>query len=126
RSIELPDGSQVLLNANSQLTWAGDWKSLKQRTVELVGEAFFEVVRTGGLHFEVMTPHVRIDVLGTEFNVKSRGTETNVFLQSGKVHLEIQDQVNQEVEMVPESRDGQAEEHTSDLQSREKLVCRLL
>lgn len=101
RNIELPDGSRVLLNANTRLIWAGDWKERKQRSVELMGEAFFDVVRTDDLHFEVRTPHIRVDVLGTEFNVKSRGAETDVFLAEGKVQLEIPGQKYQEVEMVP-------------------------
>lgn len=101
RHIELPDGSQVLLNANSSITWSGDWKDRDFREVELDGEAFFDVAHKEGMHFEVSTPYVRVDVLGTEFNVKSRDGETGVFLQSGKVNLDVAGEVIRTIEMEP-------------------------
>lgn len=101
RNIELPDGSNVLLNANSKITWSGDWKDKDHRNIILEGEAFFDVVRKDGVHFNVTTPYVKVDVLGTEFNVKTRGLDTDVFLHSGKVNLEVVGANNQRVEMEP-------------------------
>ena len=101
RNIELPDGSRVLLNANSRIVWKGTWSEVGHRSVTLQGEAFFEVVKTDDMHFEVATPDLTVDVLGTEFNVRSRGTETNVYLKEGKVRLEINSPDIQNLEMVP-------------------------
>ena len=101
RNIELPDGSRVLLNANSRIVWKGTWTELGHRSVTLEGEAFFEVVKTNDMHFEVATPDLTIDVLGTEFNVRSRGDETNVYLKEGKVRLEINSPEIQNLEMQP-------------------------
>ncbi len=101
RNIELPDGSLVLLNANSEIVWKGDWIKLGHRSVTLKGEAFFEVVKTDEMHFEVATPGLTVDVLGTEFNVRTRGSETNVYLQEGKVLLEVNSPEKQKLAMSP-------------------------
>ena len=45
KSIELPDGSKVLLNANSSLTFKESWSMDANRQVWLEGEAFFEVAK---------------------------------------------------------------------------------
>ena len=42
---ELPDGSKVMLNANTTVTLSKDWKEGKDREVWLKGEAFFECRR---------------------------------------------------------------------------------
>jgi len=101
RNIELPDGSKVLLNANSKIIWNGAWEKRGLRSVELEGEAFFDVTGIDAMHFEVNTADVKVDVKGTEFNVKQRGGETDVFLHSGKVHLEIGGELLQSLEMDP-------------------------
>src|SRR5690625_3452109 len=38
KNIELPDGSLVLLNANSIMEWKGDWNEQDRRSVRLEGE----------------------------------------------------------------------------------------
>lgn len=45
QNIELPDGSMVLLNANSRLTWESNWKNTMERQTTLDGEAFFDVAK---------------------------------------------------------------------------------
>lgn len=87
--IELPDGSQVELNANSTLTWNENWKRKGIRSVKLDGEAYFDVVRQDGISFEVVANEAIVKVLGTSFNVSNRRGETEVFLNEGKVELEI-------------------------------------
>lgn len=92
--IVLDDGSQVTLNANSQLKWNRDWVDQGHRSVELRGEAFFKVAtviddagtKTG---FDVFTEDLTIQVVGTSFNVKSRTAKTDVFLQEGQVVLDL-------------------------------------
>lgn len=90
RSIRLPDGSAVTLNANSELRLPGDWSRHSDREVWLKGEGFFNVVKrpnqaqTG---FVVHTGELDVQVLGTAFNVKSRRQEADVLLQTGSVRL---------------------------------------
>lgn len=82
QSITLPDGSTVILNAGSSLQFSkNDWD--ENRTVDLDGEAFFKV-ETGNT-FDVQTSLGTISVLGTEFNVKNRGTVLTTACFEGSV-----------------------------------------
>jgi transmembrane sensor len=91
RSVELPDGSSVMLNANSVLTHSRFWSLRENREVWLTGEAFFQVRHLQNQQpFRVNTEDkLRVEVLGTEFNVFQRKSGTRVILQSGKVQLNI-------------------------------------
>ena len=89
KSITLPDGSLVTLNANSEISYAKDWNSSSNREVKLKGEAFFQVIHTASNQkFIVYTDKIKIQVLGTQFNVNSRKNKEQVVLTSGKVKLE--------------------------------------
>ncbi|MEO9484253.1 MAG: FecR domain-containing protein [Ekhidna sp.] len=83
KTIELPDGSQVILNANSTISYAENW----DRKVSLQGEAFFEVVKGG--KFSVNTAIGSVEVLGTSFNVFARDSTFEVACKTGKVRVEI-------------------------------------
>jgi len=69
KKITLPDGSVVLLNAKSVLTVDKHFND-KNREVNLVGEAFFDVTHNKNKPFKVHTEDFDINVLGTSFNVK--------------------------------------------------------
>lgn len=69
KKITLPDGSVVLLNAKSVLTVDKNFND-KNREVNLVGEAFFDVKHNKNKPFKVHTEDFDINVLGTSFNVK--------------------------------------------------------
>ena len=86
--IQLPDGTRVHLNASSSLTYFSDYT--QQRFVELNGEAYFEVERNPGNPFIVRSQEVKTTVLGTSFNIKNRGSSTEVLLVEGKVRVEDQ------------------------------------
>ena len=69
----LPDGTSVVLNANSTLSVPSDWQAGTSRQVKLVGEAFFEVKHTeSNDKFIVETEKGVVTVLGTKFNVQER------------------------------------------------------
>ncbi|MEQ9443206.1 MAG: FecR domain-containing protein [Cyclobacteriaceae bacterium] len=93
RIITLPDRSSVVLNANSRLSYDEDWSSNTPREVWLDGEAFFSVIHTQNhQHFRVnVTNELKVDVLGTEFNVKDRREKAQVVLNTGQVKLDIRD-----------------------------------
>lgn len=89
KSLTLPDGSVVILNANSSISYAENWKK-ETRNVKLEGEAFFKIAKDeAGTTFTVSTKDIGIVVLGTTFNVHTRGDKTNVFLEEGKVKLKM-------------------------------------
>ncbi len=100
KSITLPDGSMVKLNANSTLRTRKNWKNQEVRKVWLEGEAFFTVTKKneGTLKFQVITDELTVEVLGTEFNVRNRQGETTVVLEEGSVRLDLQ---GEEAMMVP-------------------------
>ena len=94
---QLEDGSKVVLNANSKLRfYAGN-----PRKVWLEGEAFFDIIRKPGTgeKFEVITKDLKVNVLGTSFNVNTRNDQTEVFLEEGKVELRIDDQSRDFIKM---------------------------
>jgi len=91
RTVVLPDSSEVILNANSGIRFYPDWKT-HARKVWVDGEAFFKVRPATGREttpFTVYTSEAEIQVLGTEFNVKSIDHSTGVMLRRGKVNFRI-------------------------------------
>lgn len=86
-SIDLPDGSVVVLNSSSSLRYPSRFSG-QERKVKLVGEAFFSVVKDYEKPFVVdALNRSKIIVHGTEFNVDAY--EENKIVQttlvSGKV-----------------------------------------
>ncbi|MDW3648525.1 MAG: FecR domain-containing protein [Bacteroidia bacterium] len=103
KKFELPDGSQVTLNANSSIKYAENWKQGETRTVYLKGEAYFKVEKkpASGAKFQVLTNGLKVEVLGTSFNVKQRNKSTSVFLEEGKVRLQAPESAEPEVLLNP-------------------------
>lgn len=96
----LPDSTKVTLNANSTIRYASDFK--KNREVWLNGEAFFSVVhQENNQNFLVHTAEVQVEVLGTKFNVNTRGGKSQVVLEEGKVKLAIPDSNEEQMVMQP-------------------------
>jgi len=67
----LPDHSLVFLNAASSLKYPSSFAKLKERGVELFGEAYFEVTKDKEHPFVVKSAGQRVKVLGTHFNINS-------------------------------------------------------
>jgi transmembrane sensor len=88
-SVSLPDGTQVWLNAASSLKFPTTFASLATRSVELTGEAYFEVAKDASHPFIVKTAHQEVKVLGTHFNVNSYVSEklTKTTLLEGSVKV---------------------------------------
>ena len=69
REVMLPDNSEVILNADSEIAYdSRKWED--ERRLELKGEAFFKVAK--GKAFTVATDVGTVTVLGTQFNVEQR------------------------------------------------------
>jgi ferric-dicitrate binding protein FerR (iron transport regulator) len=85
KTIVLPDASEVQLNAMSTVTFnESRWDD--NRTVNLNGEAFFNVAK--GQKFDVITNSGTVTVLGTQFNVKQRHNYFEVTCYEGKVSVQ--------------------------------------
>ncbi len=77
RTIQLPDRSEVILNRYSTLTYPARFKG-GRRTVELQGEAYFEVTKESGQPFIVQAGALNVQVLGTHFNVEAYADDEEV------------------------------------------------
>jgi transmembrane sensor len=88
RQVVLPDGSRVVLNGGSTITYPTVFAD-SDRQVALSGEAFFDVKTVSGRPFKVRTGQLLTTVLGTSFNVKAYGVdeEMTVAVKTGKVRL---------------------------------------
>ena len=73
----LPDGTMIYLNAGSELRYELT-ENAKQRHVFLKGEAWFDVESDKNKPFVVHTPHYNVQVLGTQFNIKSYEDDDNI------------------------------------------------
>ena len=85
----LSDGTKVWLNAESRISYPSHFET-KQRSVQLTGEAFFEVKKDAGKPFSVKTQSMNIKVLGTSFNVNAYEKDQieRITLVEGKVELQ--------------------------------------
>lgn len=86
--VELPDGSHVLLNSNSEIQYPTSFAN-NIREVKLKGEAFFEVTKDARHPFIVNTGSMNVEVLGTTFNVTNYAGDKSleVVLETGSVNL---------------------------------------
>jgi transmembrane sensor len=99
-SNELPDGSTMILNANSTAKLSENWSAGTDREVWLNGEAFFKVTKTAEKsRFIVHTNNLDVIVTGTQFNVMHRDDKTSVLLTEGSVIIRTRD--GKEVTMKP-------------------------
>lgn len=97
---QLPDGSEVMLNANSGLTLGKGFNENKDREVWVNGEAFFKVQKTATKsRFIVHTHRFDIIVTGTQFNVVDRPEVTNVMLKEGSITIRTNE--GEELKMLP-------------------------
>lgn len=89
-SMTLSDGTIVQLNAGSTLSYPLLFKG-KERTVSLTGEAYFEVAKDTKHPFIVEANQMKIQVLGTHFNVKSYEEDNRLVttLMEGSVRVEV-------------------------------------
>jgi len=103
--ITLADGTHIWLNSGSQLSYPSKFKA-DSREVYLSGEAFFEVVPDPDKPFHVTTRDIRIEVLGTTFNVSSYAEDNTVqtVLLSGKVTASKNSLLARTIELAPGER----------------------
>lgn len=103
-NVELPDGTQVWLNAESSLKYPVYFAE-DMREVELKGEGYFDVAkhkRAGhSIPFIVQSGEQRLEVLGTVFNIDSYGESIKTTLVEGKVRLGLKDHTGQNVILHP-------------------------
>lgn len=89
--IVLPDGTNVWLNAGSNLRYGIPFIR-EAKEVELSGEAYLDVVKNEKSPFIVKTSHTEIEVLGTKFNINAYPGNENVqmALKEGKIKFRFE------------------------------------
>ncbi|WP_158640474.1 FecR domain-containing protein [Anseongella ginsenosidimutans] len=89
KNIVLPDGSRVVLNENSSISYDAGLDRNRERRVKLKGEAFFEVSKDPQKKFIVGAGETETRVLGTSFNVlfDDAAQQVKVSLLSGIVRF---------------------------------------
>ena len=86
KTVILPDGTSVNLNSLSRIVYPGTFSG-ECRAVTLEGEALFNVTTTG-IPFIVSTESMRIEVLGTSFDVRAySGKPARTVLLRGSVRI---------------------------------------
>lgn len=94
REMQLPDGSQVKLHANSRLRLRRSWGGGEMREVWLEGQAYFVVTKKkapdiGPVKFVVHAGDMEVEVLGTRFDVRNQEGDRRVVLEEGKVAVSL-------------------------------------
>ena len=86
--LTLSDGTKVWLNSATDLRFPVRFTG-KTREVEIIGEGYFDVAKDARHPFIVRSGEMRLQVLGTSFNVKAYADETikAVTLVTGKVQV---------------------------------------
>lgn len=86
----LPDGSKVELNACTTIKYPNQFEG-KERKIELMGEAYFQISKNEKKPFVVHTAGFNVKVLGTKFNVKAypENEIASVSVENGKVQVDL-------------------------------------
>lgn len=87
--LQLADGSRVWLNTASSITFPNVFTGNK-RNVSITGEAYFEVAHNAAKPFIVKVNDMKVEVLGTHFNINSYsdGDYIKTTLLEGKIKID--------------------------------------
>lgn len=87
--VQLPDGTQVWLNATSSIVYPTSFAGMKERRVKISGEAYLEVAHDRSHPFLVEMASQTVEVLGTRFLVNDYEDEPSVLttLMEGSVRV---------------------------------------
>lgn len=91
-SLNLSDGSEIILNANSHLKYLTTVKQGQDIEVWLKGEAYFDISHfedSKQRSFTVYTSDGAVEVLGTQFVIKTDPKGTQTVLQKGKIRIKV-------------------------------------
>jgi len=123
----LPDGSLISLSAHSSLAF----RPGKVREAILKGEAFFEVRHDTAHPFRIRVNNLVVNVLGTSFNIRSIGDQTQIIVRSGVVGISgdnksIQLQAGEQLLAVPGGRWNKQAQSSFDINNYPGLVHAIL
>lgn len=88
KDVTLSDGTRVWLNAGSSIRYPAVFPSY-DRTVEIRGEAYFEVASDASRPFGVKMGNAFVRVLGTSFNIKTNDPRPRITVLEGEVRVSL-------------------------------------
>jgi hypothetical protein len=115
-SLQLSDGTKVWLNSGSRMVYPPVFSG-NQREVYLQGEGYFEVTKNAQKPFYVKTDRLKVEVLGTKFDVQAYEKENtySALLLEGKVSLSTRQKftLNQDAIILNPSEQGNLSENSN-------------
>jgi transmembrane sensor len=104
--VVLPDGSQVWLNAGSNLDYNISVFNEDVREVTLNGEAYFDVTKNAEKPFIIHTKKMDVTVIGTSFNIRSYNNEktAEASLIRGSIEVTLKDRRDQKIVLNPNEK----------------------
>ncbi|PTS95360.1 hypothetical protein DBR11_21485 [Pedobacter sp. HMWF019] len=99
----LPDHSQVWIKPGGYLSFPRSFTGAKFRTVEMQGEAFFEVTKDHQHPFIIHSDRMTTKVWGTSFRIRALpgSQQSDVVVLTGKVSVQLE---NAEVMLLPKQK----------------------
>lgn len=88
-SYPLPDGSTVILQSGSEVTYHPDNYNVDNRLVHLEGQGFFQIVSDATRPFIVQNHQSLLRVTGTAFNLRTDPEVMEVEVSEGAVELSL-------------------------------------
>ncbi|MBO9620210.1 MAG: FecR domain-containing protein [Niabella sp.] len=98
--VTLPDGTTVRLNSGTALKFPVNFYNHGERRVELVGEAFFDVVHDGA-PFIIQSNKITTTVLGTAFNIKAYPATKHVTVSVVRGKVKVENKQNARTILIP-------------------------
>lgn len=104
--VSFSDGTKVMLNSSSSIQFPKEFRG-SNREVYLEGEAYFEVAHDPDLPFVVHVQDAKVEVLGTEFNIRGwkEDPAVEVAVRDGKVAVGSTDEQQEDQPQVILTKD---------------------
>ncbi len=103
--LQMPDGTVIWLNAGSEIKYNNQYGKIT-RTVNLVGEAYFDVAYDARHPFIIHTKNLNLKVLGTAFNVRAFNNEkiSEATLIRGSLEVSFPNRQTQKIILSPNEK----------------------
>lgn len=95
-NVELPDGTLVWLNSDTKLKYDNSYNKFN-RSLILDGEAYFEVSKNKDKKFIVNANGIKVEALGTSFNVKAYTSENQITTTLVEGCIRVSDSINETI-----------------------------
>ncbi|MGN0230251.1 MAG: FecR family protein [Muribaculaceae bacterium] len=90
-AVTLPDGTEITLNASSNLAYSPADFNSRSRHIDFNGEAYFDVSKNKDVPFVIHSHEITVKVLGTKFNFEAYPDHDSgkLALDEGKVEISL-------------------------------------